>query len=513
MELRLPRLIGYFRSPDRIIELGLCLSYVVCFSWNHPPYSATILIIAAVLTYIRLDIAIGLLPLTFPFYTKVEALSASGFPWFVAPPEIGLLICLGAVVLRHVFRPDERRATQQWLAGFWQQARPFLLPAMLFLLGASLALLASPDLHNSLRAYRWEIIEPLLYFVLILRYIRTSTDLARTIGALILAGLAAACFGIIAGFLRIPLYIDVVSATTFRIGGPYGNPNALAFMMERTMPILLALVFLGIRRRPADDPVSQREVWRDPLRWVCLVLLLPLAWALFWTDSRGAEVGILVVMLCFFVIEIRSKLALLVMGGAGVLGIVVFWPKILAFVNEPTHGATSERLYGWKAALLMIRDHFLLGIGPDSFLTLYRPSAPNSYLLQALNGQPVGTFSPTLPHPHNLILDFWLSIGLLGLVAVFWLLGAFAKVAARTYRRCADLPHGGLFQRLLLGIAGAMLASFIHGMVDSFYFHVDQAMIFWLFLGLLLVIRLMVQQADATLHVEVRRESEEVLSA
>ncbi|HEU5369747.1 MAG TPA: O-antigen ligase family protein [Ktedonobacterales bacterium] len=512
MALHVPALGRRSPSPVRFIGLGLCLAFTLFFLWPNPPASLLLLVVAAVLAYLRLEIAVALLPLTFPYFEHLEPLSPSGFPAF-SLSELGLFICLGVMVLRHVFMAEERRVTAAWLKRLWQQAGVFFAPALLFLVGASLALLVSPDKHNSLRAYRWEIIEPLLYFLLMLRYLRTRADVARAVGALILAGLVAACIGIIQGVFYLTPNLDIVNATTFRIQGPYTDPNNLAFLFDRTIPILLAVAFLGVLHPPAESVGSQRSVWRDPLRWVCLALLVPLLWALYWTDSRGAEIAVLLVALCFFVVEVRRWVVALVVGGVGILGVVIFWHRIIAFLNESTHAALSQRLYLWKAGLLIIRDHFLLGTGPDSFNTLYRPTAPNSYLLQALDGQTAGAPSPTLSHPHDFILDFWISSGLLGEVALFWLLGAFAVVIRRTYRLCAGLMQASLLQRLVLGIAGAMLASVIHGLVDNLYFLPDLALIFWFFLGLLLVVKTIVQQEHAALHDEKKQQDEEVFAA
>ncbi len=506
MALQLRSLVRRSSAPVRLVELGLCLSFTLFFLWPYPPASWLLLMLAAVLAYIRLEVALALLPLTFPYYRHLLPLGVGGYPYFYLT-ELGLLICLGAALLRHVVLPAERQATREWLGQLWQQARPFLPPALLFLVGASLAVLVSPDQHDSLRAYRENVLEPLLYLLLVLRYLRTRADLARAICALILAALVAACTGLVQGIFHLRAYLDNINATDFRINGPFGSPNNLAFLLDRSIPLLLALAFLGTLRQSPQA----RPAWRNPLRWACLVALVPLVWALYWTDSHGAEIALLLVAFLFFAFEVRNWLVVLVIGGAGVLGIGLFWSRIVALLNSSGHGLISQRLILWKVGLLMIRDHFLLGIGPDSFNALYRPDAPNSYLRQALQGETgVHPPSPTLAHPHNFILDFWISAGLLGEVAVFWLLGAFAAVVARTYRRLRALPQANLLQRLLLGIAGCMVASVIHGLVDNLYFLPDLAMMFWFFIGMVLLLSKITRSESPALHSEAKQGEEAV---
>ncbi len=149
-----------------------------------------------------------------------------------------------------------------------------------------------------------------------------------------------------------------MNATTFRVNGPYCSPNNLAFLVSRALPILLALAMLGIRHASSGEGLFRlRAAWRDSLRWLCLVAMVPLIWALYWTGSRGAEVAMPVVLCVFLVFEVRRWVALLAVAGAGALGIALFWPRILGFLGEAGHGLLSERLLLWKAALLIIRDH------------------------------------------------------------------------------------------------------------------------------------------------------------
>jgi putative inorganic carbon (HCO3(-)) transporter len=487
--------------PERLMELGLGLSLILFARWQFPPASSLFLLGTAVLAWIRLEIAIALVPLTLPYYLDIEPLlSHSGAKFSVG--ELAILICFAVALLRSVLIAADRQATLEWLRGLWQQARLFLVPAALLLVGASLALLAAPDLHNSLRAYRQDIAEPLLYFLLVLRYLRTRADVARLMVALVLSGLVVSSTAIIQGLQYLGTHaalITTVAGTTetYRPSGPYGSANNLALLLDRVIPIVLAIGLTHFLRRPATAEASPRPLWRDPLRWACVLALIPLAWALYWSRSRGAEVGIVAVVLFYFVVEVRQWIAIAAIFVVGAIGGFVFQSKLLKLLDTGHNGTATltERFTYWKAGLLIIRDHFLLGTGPDSFRTQYnpdapaRPHSPSSYALKALDGQPFPkTYDPAISHPHNMLLDFWMSTGLLGLAALIWLLVAFATLVVRVYRRCASLVHGNLLQRLVLGLAGGMLAALVHGMVDNSYFLPDLSVLFWLFIASLLVL-------------------------
>jgi O-antigen ligase len=118
----------------------------------------------------------------------------------------------------------------------------------------------------------------------------------------------------------------------------------------------------------------------------------------------------------------------------------------------------------------MVRDHPLLGVGLDNFLYQYR----TYYVL------PTAWEEFNLSHPHNLVLDFWLRLGLPGLAVAVWLLIAFFRQGWQAYHR---LPEGA--ERLLvLGLMGGMVAVIAHGLVDNAFFLVDLAFAFMLMVAL-----------------------------
>ena len=81
-----------------------------------------------------------------------------------------------------------------------------------------------------------------------------------------------------------------------------------------------------------------------------------------------------------------------------------------------------------------------------------------------------------LLYPHNIIFNFWLEIGLAGLVAFGWLVVIFFKVG---------FQRGVTKDWLTLGIMAAMVTIIVHGLVDVPYFKNDLAVLFWVMVALL----------------------------
>jgi O-antigen ligase len=148
------------------------------------------------------------------------------------------------------------------------------------------------------------------------------------------------------------------------------------------------------------------------------------------------------------------------------------------------------RLLIWLAALHMIRDHPVLGIGPDQFLYYYSPRyTKHPYWITRVNGKPTTlAMDPTLSHPHDLPLDLWLSTGIAGLAGFTLVVGNFWLRCARLWRAGVARSAGRWPAALALGIGASVLAGIVHGLVDSGYFEPDLALAFWMSVALLVVL-------------------------
>jgi O-antigen ligase len=93
--------------------------------------------------------------------------------------------------------------------------------------------------------------------------------------------------------------------------------------------------------------------------------------------------------------------------------------------------------------------------------------------------EPQAWEEPCLSHPHDEVLDFWLSTGVIGLVAFLWMQAVFWLTCYRLWHN-KNRTTAAWTQTLLAGSMAAMLASIVHGLVDNSYFLVDLATLFWL---------------------------------
>jgi O-antigen ligase len=194
------------------------------------------------------------------------------------------------------------------------------------------------------------------------------------------------------------------------------------------------------------------------------------------TYSRGAwVVGVPASLLFLFAVRGRRTLAvgvgLLVVVGVVVL-LVVGGTRLTSLLDTTT-GTTFFRLQLWQSSLAMIRDHPLLGVGLDNLLYAYR----TYYVL------PTAWEEFNLSHPHNFVLDFWLRLGLPGLIVFIWLVASFFRRGLRLYREVSEHSEGVL----VLGLMAGMVNLAAHGLVDHAFFLVDLAFTFMLLIALVQV--------------------------
>ena len=317
----------------------------------------------------------------------------------------------------------------------------------------------------AIRDLRTVILEPAAFFVVLASVLRERNDVRRLLAALV-AGAAAAA---LTALVLIPFGAVVTEVFPPRLRGTFGSPNNLALVLERAAPVALALAlaagastsFGGHGRWGWRRVAGARSPWL--LALAVLVTVLILTW------SRGAWLGALVGLAVaarplWRQVGFRRRVVAVGFSIAALAGIVLVTgvERIGQLLRIGDSGAVS-RLAIWDAGWRMARDNWLFGVGPDNFLTHYR-----AYML------PEAWREPNISHPHNLLLDAWVSLGVTGLVALVALVALFWRDWARIRRAVADRSDP-----LAFGLAGAMAAALTHGMVDHAYFLPELAATFW----------------------------------
>lgn len=328
-------------------------------------------------------------------------------------------------------------------------SRGVLIAGALLIAVAALSLtnLADPEHRDaSLRSFRTVVLEPLLVIpalVWTLRRHRIDIVLAS------LAAATATCT--IWGIGQIVSGSGVAADGVRRAVGPYTHPNNLAFFLERATML-------------ASIPALLNERFRK----VGLVLLAIGVLGVLATLSRGALLGLPAGLVVALWLTGRFRAITGVVAALiGAIGMLALFAGERLF-DLGGDGTEPSRLVIWDGALRILRDFPVTGIGLDQFYVMYG--------LRYI--EPAGWPERYTSHPHNLFLDFWLSLGLAGLMIVIaalaWL--AWRTVALRRFQHPASLAVAG---------AASLTAGLVHGLVDNAFFLPDLAVLTWVSIVLL----------------------------
>lgn len=184
---------------------------------------------------------------------------------------------------------------------------------------------------------------------------------------------------------------------------------------------------------------------------------------LLFSLSRGGWLGLLAALGVFVIIKANKKLLQgALIAGAVMVMVVAAVPNLRYRVLLPFYGEKSSvaRFSLWHTGWLMIEDGPVLGKGLTGF---------------ASNWDQYNT-DPGLEHynfPHNIILNFWVDTGILGVISIvtLFIYGIFYGVKnKRNNYQC--------------GLVLMLVAIVVHGLIDIPYLKNDLALIFWMLWGL-----------------------------
>lgn len=459
-------LTWYGRLDDRL-ALGItaaALGLVVIGQGTAPSFAALALL--GIALFLRPETDLPLIALLLPFYQPGKPLLGRVFS-LVEILTISTALAWGlhrlvvslqpGVTDRPAARP---RPEARGLFGLLRSRLSGLDWAVLALLvWSAFSLLWAVHTREAAREFRTVVLEAAMFYGLLRAMPGGRRDTWRLVDAWMLGAVAISVIGI----SQWAFGQNVITAEgVWRVRGFYGSPNNLALYLGRVFPLALAV---------AAFTRSDQERWR---RYAYGLAAAVIALTIFLTYSRGAWlIGVPVALLFLFMLRGRRALvlgALLLVVGLAVLVIVAGTGRLTSLLDLE-QGTTFFRLQLWRSSLAMVADHPLLGVGLDNFLYAYR----TQYVL------PTAWEEFNLSHPHNVLLDFWLRLGLPGLGLLVWLVVSFFRRAWRAYRRFAA---GKAEQVLLLGLMAGMVNTLAHGMVDSAFFLVDLAFVFMLMLAL-----------------------------
>jgi O-antigen ligase len=428
------------------------------------------------------DLSLPLIAASIPFWSRPEHILRWEFSLF----EILVWLAAAALVSRwaighlsHVSsRTPNRSGTGHFtfrVSRFTRYVRGLDWPVLALLVLGLVSTLTAPRAVVALREYRTVFLGGVLFYWPITRVPAPAGGRFSAWPLLngLLAGAVIVSVVAIGQLVTGQGRVDIEGV--WRVRAFYGSPNNLALVLDRVIPLALAIAAFGGK---TGGPAAGAMLGGKTLRWIYGLAALVMTVACAATFSKGAlllalPVGVgLVLLVGAWRARQRWPLGLfaglLILGAAG-LTLLARTPRFADLWNFTT-GTSLHRLRLWQGAWRMALDHPWLGVGPDNFLYAYRTRYVLPSAWQELN----------LSHPHNIVLDLWTRLGIAGLAVGIW------AVAAAVRRSLALLKHADPWVwPIALGLLGGLAATVAHGLIDNSLFLVDLMALFMLSLGLL----------------------------
>ena len=146
--------------------------------------------------------------------------------------------------------------------------------------------------------------------------------------------------------------------------------------------------------------------------------------------SRSAWLTELIVMPVVLFRYLRTNVkivavSLLVL--AGILGFMAVTPvyhqRVASITNTTTDRSNADRIWAWRSAEKMIKDHPVTGVGPEQFQKHY---VKKYKFKQERQG---------LVHTHNNFIHVTVESGVIGLAGLLYFIGYFLYTSIRNYRK------------------------------------------------------------------------------
>ena len=404
------------------------------------------------------------------FFCLLFLLAGLGLPQFAEGKEGLALISLAASALYLMSRLWQAKTEEK--AGF----NLLDLAVGAYFTANIISTFASHYMVPSVKGLSKVVVYIITYFTIKNALVQRKERLPWLIAFALLSGIAVSLYGLYQykiGVAPLATWEDPsVENKGTRIYSTLGNPNLLAGYLLPLAPLALAL---------------GTTIWSTYIgRWQGLVrnLSLPMSFAvtallglaIVLTGSRGGYLSIggtaafVLLALSFYFLSRKPKLifpTLICLGlmlAAGGLAVHFLAPsletRILSIFAGSEHSSNAYRMHVWRASLAMFQDNWWLGVGPGN--TAFR-LAYGLYMKSGFDA--LGTYCVPL--------EVGVETGLFGLFS------AGAIILMCLSRAHLIFYSDSSYRYLALGLAAALVALMIQGLVDTVFYRPQVHFIFW----------------------------------
>ncbi|MFH1478508.1 MAG: O-antigen ligase family protein [Candidatus Omnitrophota bacterium] len=197
---------------------------------------------------------------------------------------------------------------------------------------------------------------------------------------------------------------------------------------------------------------------------IALIAVILISFALLLTKSMGAWLSLIVALIIYVVVgykTLRFEKRIAIISSIFIVLALIFilLSRGERLINlENPQNSITQRIAYWKTAINIIKYHPIFGVGPGNFQEVFLKYK-------------IGSDTDTR-YAHNLFLQIWVELGILGLIGLIYLLSMIVK-NLRTK----------LQNNLILFVS---IVFMMHNIIDITYFIPQVSFFWWVILGILL---------------------------
>jgi len=410
-----------------------------------------------------------------------------------------------------------------WLVRSWQKKElpllnfklknikpyPFSYEIMAVLIIALIAVIVAGFSNASLGILKAYFIEPIMFFIVFVNvyHVKSRDSGERSEFNMVFWALAISAFLISVATIYQKItgqFIPAEYIGSGRMTGLFNYPNAVGLYLGPVI-ILLAGYLLSLKNFQFSI-FKQFSIFNTVNEYgtsfQTLFFTLSIATSLiavYLAKSEGALIGIVVALIIFGLLY--NKLSRKVVVGLLVISAIVlsFNASLRTDIYKKISLQDKDgqiRIQLWQETWEMLKDDkFILGAGLANYQNAIVPYHQSGIYVrnddpefdkmirisleyQQRVWQPLEIYL----YPHNIFLNFWVELGLAGMLLFSWIIIKFFVVGFKI--------QDSRFKILVLSLLCAMIVLVIHGLVDAPYFKNDLAIIFWLLIAIMGIVNL-----------------------
>ncbi|MFA4942120.1 MAG: O-antigen ligase family protein [Patescibacteria group bacterium] len=352
---------------------------------------------------------------------------------------------------------------------------------------------------SALGIFKAYFFEPIIFFILIINILgRDKRFVEKIIWPMLVSALAVSLLAVYQKITGQFIFNEFwANEATRRSVSFFGYPNAVGLYLAPIIVILSSFL-----HQKLSVSFNWKKIWEIII--ISLTIVLSLL-SIYFARSEGALVGVLAAVIFYGLLVNKKMRRITIITLVVGLIIIVSVPKALDYAR---HKITLTDLSGqirrqqWVETkkLLVADNNWILGVGLSHYQESIAPfhqegifvknDDPNwlekvrtSAVYRAQVWQPTEIYM----YPHNIFLNFWIELGLLGMLVFIWII---IKYLYQSVKLFVQEKKKGNINFVVLGLGSAMIATLVHGLVDVPYFKNDLSLLFWsliAFLGIFLI--------------------------